>query len=254
MINRLMAFRLARRSFLDRTVERFLMLRALGLGAIILLGLSHAPAQTQDEARRQLLQHVEAGRLQEAVLLGEKAISQWPGDADIRHWLGLAYFKSGALLPAREQLERARDLNPKDAAIYFDLALVCLSQPDYAAAANALETSVKIAPSNPLAHVLLGRSYLNSNRSVQAIDEFKTALRIDPAFRLGHYHLGFAYSSLGRNDEAIAEYRTELQRSGEHPEVVGPVVQRVAKGARGDQKEGDDEKPLPHEPPRSDSR
>jgi len=190
------------------------------LGAIILLAGPYVLAQTQDATRQQLLQQVEAGQLQDAVALGQKAIAQWPDDGDMHHWLGLAYFKSGTLAPAREQLERARDLKLRDASARFDLALVCLSQQDYVAAASALEASIKIDSSNPLAHVLLGRAYLNSNRSLQGIEEFKTALRLDPGIRLGHYHLGFAYSSLGRNDEAIAEYRAELQQSGEHPEVV----------------------------------
>lgn len=216
-----MVYRVGTPSLASPTAEILQMLRTLVLVPIIVSGLCVAVcAQSQSETRQRLLQQLEAGKLQEAVAVGESAASQWPDDPEIRHWLGLAYFKQGRLQPAREQLERARDLDKKDARTRFDLALVCLSVPDYAAAADELQVSLKLAPSNPVAHVLLGRAYLNSNRSVQAIDEFKAALRIDPAIRLGHYHLGFAYASLGRNTEAIAEYRTELQRSGEHPEVV----------------------------------
>ncbi|MGA8540752.1 MAG: tetratricopeptide repeat protein [Terriglobales bacterium] len=180
--------------------------------------------------RQQLLQALDSGRLQDAVLLGEQAVSRWPEDAQFRHHLGLAYFKTGDLKQAREQLTRARELDPKDSATHFDLALVLLSLQDYAAAADELEASIKLGRlnanpnANPnasaLAHILLGRAYLNSNRSLQAIDEFKTALKLDPAIKLGHYHLGFAYYSLGRNDEAIAEYKEELRRSGEESPAV----------------------------------
>ena len=212
----------------ERSVKHSWMLRTRRGASIILALLSCLAAQSQThiydhkhgDTRLQLLQFVGSGQLQDAISLGEKAVSQWPQDPEIHHYLGLAYFKTGQLKPAREQLERARDLNKRETGARFDLALVCLSQQDYSAAADELQVVVKLTPSNPLAHVLLGRSYLNSNRSVPAIDEFKTALRLDPSIRLGHYHLGFAYSSLGRNDEAIAEYRTEVQRSGEHPEVV----------------------------------
>jgi len=195
-------------------------------------------AQTQNpslaQTRQQLLQALDSGQLQDAILVGEQAVSRWPGDAQLRHHLGLAYFKTGDLKQAREQLTRARDLDPRDSATRFDLALVLLSEQDYSAAADELEASIKLgglnanANANPnaipnpnaLVHILLGRAYLNSNRSLQAIDEFKSALKLDPAIKLGRYHLGFAYYSLGRNDEAIAEYKEELRRSGESPAVV----------------------------------
>src|SRR5580658_9356230 len=182
--------------------------RRLVLAAFLLcLSSSVAAAQTQaptlTQTREQLLQNLESGQLRDAVLLGQQAVSRWPRDAQFRHYLGVAYFKSGDAKQAQEQLTRARELNPKDSATHFDLALVLLSQQNYASAADELEASIKLNPANALAHVLLGRAYLNSNRSLQAIEEFKAALKLDPSIKLGHYHLGFAYFSLGRNDEAI---------------------------------------------------
>src|SRR5258708_14549422 len=195
--------------------EHFWMPRPLCCAAIIFVvfsGLAAHPqtkifSHEQSDARVQLLQFLETDRPQDAISLGEKAVTLWPEDADIHHYLGLAYFKTGQPKPAREQLERARDLSQKSPDMRFDLALVCLSQQDYAAAANELQVVVKVRPTNALAHVLLGRSYLNSNRSVQAIDEFKTALRLDPGIRLGHYHLGFAHASLAHTQEAMTEDR-----------------------------------------------
>jgi tetratricopeptide (TPR) repeat protein len=171
-------------------------------------------SQTQSQTRDQLLQDIGSGQLKEAIVLGQQAVSRWPRDPQFRHYLGVAYFKTGDLKQAEDQLARARDLDGKDASTRFDLALVFLSQDDYVKAAVELEASNKLSPSNALGHILLGRAYLNSNRSLQAIDEFKTALKLDPSVRLGHYHLGFAYASLGRDEEAIAEYKEELRRSG----------------------------------------
>ncbi|MGC1788719.1 MAG: tetratricopeptide repeat protein, partial [Terriglobales bacterium] len=172
----------------------------------IVVCLASLVAQTQDQTpaqlRQQLLQEIDEGQLREAVLLGQQAVSRWPHDAQFRHYLGVAYFKSGDARQAQEQLTRARELNPKDSATHFDLALVLLSQQNFPGAADELGATVILNPSNALAHVLLGRAYLNSNRSLQAVDEFKIALKLDPAIKLGHYHLGFAYFSLGRNDEA----------------------------------------------------
>src|SRR5258708_35507786 len=187
---------------------------------------TQAQNQTQAQTRQQLLQDLDSGQLRDAVLLGQQAVSRWPRDAQFRHYLGVAYFKTGDPKQAQEQLTRARELNPKDSATHFDLALLLLSQQDYPEAAKELEAPIKLrtstvdAKTNAFAHMLLGRAYLNSNRSLQAIDEFKTALKLDPEIKLGHYHLGFAYFSLGRNDEAIGEYEEELRRSGESPAAV----------------------------------
>ncbi|MFZ0797513.1 MAG: tetratricopeptide repeat protein [Terriglobales bacterium] len=195
---------------------------ALFVCLLCLAAPAQAPNQTETQIRQQLLQELESGEFRDAVLLGQQAVARWPSDAQIRHYLGLAYFKAGDLKQAQEQLTRARGLNPTDSATHFDLALVLLSQRDDGGAANELEATIRLSPpnANAIAHVLLGRAYLNSNRSLQAIEEFKTALKLDPAIKLGHYNLGFAYFSLGRNDEAIGEYKEELHRSGESPAVV----------------------------------
>jgi tetratricopeptide (TPR) repeat protein len=197
-----------------------------------------AQNQTQAQTRRQLLQDLESGQLRDAVLLGQQAVSRWPRDAQFRHYLGVAYFKTGDPKQAQEQLTRARELNPTDSATHFDLALLFLSQQDYPEAAKELEAAIKLrtstadAKTNAFAHMLLGRACLNSNRSLQAIDEFKTALKLDPAIKLGHYHLGFAYFSLGRNDEAISEYEEELRRSGESPAVVYELGRSLLEGGK----------------------
>jgi len=212
----------------------------ISIAILVCLLCLHAPAQTQNltraQTRQQLLQDLESGELRDAVLLGQQAVSRWPIDAQFRHYLGVAYFKSGDTKQAQEQLTRARELNPADSATHFDLALVLLSEQNDVAAADELEATIKLSPSNAtanaLTHELLGRAYLNSNRSLPAVDEFKIALKLDPAIKHGHYNLGFAYFSLGRNDEAISEYKEELRRSGESPAVVYELGRSLVAGGK----------------------
>src|SRR5206468_8366058 len=40
-----------------------------------------------------MLSYLQSGLPEKAVPLGTESISHWPGDAKIRHWLGLAFFK-----------------------------------------------------------------------------------------------------------------------------------------------------------------
>ncbi len=167
-----------------------------------------------------VLSLLQLGRLTEATQIGREAVARWPQDAQLQHWLGLAYFKAGQNALALEALRRSEALESGHFDIHFDLALVSLQQSQYAAAAGELEKAVKLQPSHALSHVLLGRAYQNTNRTVQAIEQFQSALHIDPNTPLGHYHLGFAYASLGRNQEAIAEYRKELVRSPDNPQLL----------------------------------
>jgi tetratricopeptide (TPR) repeat protein len=167
-----------------------------------------------------LLTYLEANQLPQAAALGKTATAHWPKDAELQHWLGLAYFKLGQNQEALEILHSSEKIDAHPYSIHFDTALVLLTLMQYGPAADELELATKLKPDETLPHVLLGRAYLNSNRTLQSIEQFQTALRLDPSAELGHYHLGFAYASLGRNEEAVAEYKKEMARDPNNPEVA----------------------------------
>jgi len=167
-----------------------------------------------------MLSYLQEKRLDDAEALGQSAVARWPRDSELRHWLGLVYFKKGANSRALEALRGAEKLNGSEAGIHFDIALVLLSDNRYPEAADELEKAIRSDPKTALPYVLLGRAYQNTNRSLQAVEQFQTALRLEPQLPLGHYHLGFAYASLGRNREAIAEYKKELVRSPNDASVL----------------------------------
>ena len=104
-----------------------------------------AQSQTQSGSHRQVYcTNLESGQLPEAILLGQQAVSRWPRDAQLRHYLGVAYFKTGDSSRRKEQLARARELNPKDSATHFDLALVLLSEQDYAGRCRRTRCVIKL--------------------------------------------------------------------------------------------------------------
>jgi tetratricopeptide (TPR) repeat protein len=167
-----------------------------------------------------VLSYVQAGRPAEAAQLGSKAVARWPKDAQLQHWLGLAYFKQQMNAQALESLRRSEALDASQFGTHFDTSLVLLSEQQYGPAGDELEKAIRLNPSDALAHVLLGRAYQNSNRTLKGVQQFQEALRINPSLPLVHYHLGFAYSSLGHVPEAIVEYKKELARSPENFDVV----------------------------------
>src|SRR5204863_7303896 len=58
-----------------------------------------------------VLSYVQSGRLPDAVDLGTRAVVRWPNDAQLQHWLGLAYFKTKMNGPALESLRRSEALD-----------------------------------------------------------------------------------------------------------------------------------------------
>ena len=173
-----------------------------------------------EASRGLVLSYLQTGDLRDAARIGDAAITRWPNDAQLQHWLGLVYFKGGQNARARVFLERSANLDGRHSDIHFDLALVLLAQEQYEPAAKELEQATKLDPSQALAHVLLGRAYQNTNRTLQAVEQFKAALRLDPKTPLGHYHLGFAYASLGRTAEAVVEYEKEMKQTADNPQVL----------------------------------
>jgi len=64
-------------------------------GAIVALERARELAPNRPEALRPLLlAYLQAGQIPKAVRVGREATAAWPEDAELHHWLGLAYFKT----------------------------------------------------------------------------------------------------------------------------------------------------------------
>jgi cytochrome c-type biogenesis protein CcmH/NrfG len=59
-----------------------------------------------------LLSYLQAGRLNEAAQLGREAVAHWPDDVQLRHWIGLVYFKSRHDSAALDAWSRVRFPSP----------------------------------------------------------------------------------------------------------------------------------------------
>src|SRR5205814_1783710 len=77
-----------------------------------------------EASRGLLLSYLQSGQLAQAVRFGQDTVAKWPQDPELRHWLGLAYFKARQNALARDQLQQATVLDSTNADIHFDLALV----------------------------------------------------------------------------------------------------------------------------------
>jgi len=164
------------------------------------------PAYAQDSEQSLedgIRSKVEAGRIDAALDQARLAVGQYPNSSTLCQLLGVALFKKGLNEDARTAFRRAIELDPSIPQNHYNLALVNLSEKQYARAVGSLETFLRLDPDNPEAHLLLGRAYHNLNRTVSAIEQFKKALALAPQLPLAHYHLGYAYQSQGNRKPAL---------------------------------------------------
>src|ERR1700686_4283897 len=70
-----------------------------------------------------VLSYLHAGQLIDAQRGAEPAVEGWPRDAQLRHWLGLVYFKQGQNEKALAALRYSESLKPSLSDIHFDIAL-----------------------------------------------------------------------------------------------------------------------------------
>lgn len=127
--------------------------------------------------------------------------------------LGRALLKQNHDKEAREELQKAVDLDPSFANRY-DLAVVCLDLDDGKCAHELFQGLEQTFGDTPAIHMRFGLAYGNSDFVPETIDEFKRVIAEDPRFPGAHYALAAALLAAG-NDAvnmpiAEAELRKEL--------------------------------------------
>jgi tRNA A-37 threonylcarbamoyl transferase component Bud32 len=102
------------------------------------------------------------------------------GKADFYAKLGDRDLANGDFLGAATNYNKARELDPNNAAAILGLGEIALSQGATDAAVSHLRRAAKLRPRSARAHTLLGEALLAAGRRDQAAASFKRALRIAP--------------------------------------------------------------------------
>ncbi|MGC4116437.1 MAG: tetratricopeptide repeat protein [Myxococcales bacterium] len=116
-----------------------------------------------------------AGNLAEARELLEKAYKLAPKDSKAQNLLGLTYFKMGIFDSASEVYEALVRDNPVDPTLRVNLGLVYLKLSALARATREFETAVDLAPDHKKAQNYLGLAYAQAGEYARAKDCFVAA-------------------------------------------------------------------------------
>jgi hypothetical protein len=164
-----------------------------------------------------------------------------PGSDDFAQQLqqGTEALNSGRLVEARQHLERAHTLQPKNPKVQSLLGLCCFKLGALDRASELYEALVRDNPVEPTLRVNLGLVYLKLGALQQAIHEFETGVDLAPEQKKAQNYLGLALAQAGELSRAREAFlaagsasmvekmeRALAERNGLTATTVEPVAAR----------------------------
>jgi Tfp pilus assembly protein PilF len=95
---------------------------------------------------------------------------------------GLDHLKAGRIDEAIEQLEKATVQSPEDYRAFNYLGVAYAQKKSYNRAVGALEKAAQLSPNIPSIHLNLGLAYQADGFPDRAREHFNTALSLDPSY------------------------------------------------------------------------
>lgn len=128
-----------------------------------------------------------------------------------------AYFLSGYIAYvsrkyelAAENLKKACELDPENAAYLISYGNACLKDKKYEAAAEALKKAVELKPDDASAWNNLAHSYVIAEKMDEAVEAFSKAAEIKPDFHEALHNLGLALGRLKKYSEALEAFEKAI--------------------------------------------
>ncbi len=158
----------------------------------------------------------EQGRLREAQEALEAAAALSPAQSEVRLQLGMIHARQSEWEAGRLELERARQLAPRDPrpCLYLGEVLWKLNRGFESIA--SLREAIRRQPSYWEAHYRLADELVQQQRIEDAAMEFQEVLRLNPDYLKARLNLGVALIKLGRGQEALTQFDEVLRLDPEN--------------------------------------
>jgi tetratricopeptide (TPR) repeat protein len=124
--------------------------------------------------------------------------------------LALAYKDEGRLDEARVGFERARELDPRNGKVLWQLADLWMRKGDHQRAEAVITDALERKVDEHRLLLKLAESRIEAKRFDEAEHALRTALEKKPGLALAHFDLGLVYEGKGQIGKAIESYEKEL--------------------------------------------
>jgi type IV pilus biogenesis/stability protein PilW len=205
---------------------------ASGCGAAKATPKPKDPASITANNIRLAESYFRAGKINEALSVLDKAVSEQPNNAGLRNYYGQLSFLAGRNSEAEAAFTKALELDPHLTDARNNLgALYDATGRKNEAEQQFLKVLSDSAYGSPeKAHLNLGILYSSSGRQPEAIEHLRKAVEINPKFYRGHYELASVLDKAGHLEEAAREYEVaapEYRENGEYQYRIGLAYMKL---------------------------
>lgn len=131
----------------------------------------------------------QSGKCNEALAISETALEQDQENPHCHDVKGLAFLGLGRLKSALSSFRQALKINPKFVSARVNLSSVLLELKDYEVAIDQLEQAKNIEPKNPQIFNNLGLAYAGKAKFEEAEKYLRIAIKMLPEFAEAHFNL-----------------------------------------------------------------
>ncbi len=119
-------------------------------------------------------------------------------------------------------------LDPADAALHDDAAMLCLELGRPSDAVEHFRSALRVKPDDATAHFNLGTALNMSGRLDEALGEYRAALAKRPDYAQAHNNLGALLLQRGLYEDALSHFRDAVRFSPDWPQALGNLASLLA--------------------------
>jgi tetratricopeptide (TPR) repeat protein len=195
---------------------------------LVLAALERLQQQSPALRRRGLLLEGEywrrQGEMQRSIRVLDRAITDYPRDADLRYARAITRIAMGRLADAEADLQFIIRENPEDARALNALGYTLVDETDRIEAGRALiERAYALEPDDPAIIDSMGWAAFRAGQPKQALPYLRRAHERSGGDAEIAAHLGEVLWVLGRRDEARDLWQDAIERQPDHPVLIETI-------------------------------
>ena len=163
-----------------------------------------------EQQLQQALDYQQSGEVEAAVKIYQSLINEYPENASIQNYCGVALFQSGKNELAIHHIKKAITIAPNYSEAHFNLAVALESVDQVQSAILSYLTALKLNPKLVQAYNNLGIIHYQQGEFNKSIEIYRQATKVAPDYAFTYNNFGNLMRVLGNFDMAIDLYQKAI--------------------------------------------